>query len=52
MAIDSIIIDIVEANYELLCDLETLLGLACVLPLLEAMQGLSKFVQTQTNFHL
>jgi hypothetical protein len=50
MAIDSTIIDIVKANYELLCDLESLLGLACVLPLMEAMQTLSKYVQTQTTF--
>jgi hypothetical protein len=50
MAIDSIAIDIAKANYELLCDLETLLGLTCVLPLLEAMQALSKFAQTQTTF--
>lgn len=50
MAIDSTTIDIAEANYELLCDPHTLLGLACVLPLLEAMQALSKFAQIRTTF--
>jgi hypothetical protein len=32
-----------KANYELLCDIEMLLGLACILPCLKIMQGLSKF---------
>jgi len=27
-------------NYELLCDVETIMGLTCVLPMLEAMQSL------------
>ncbi len=34
-----------KANYELLCDIEILLGLACILPCLETMQGLSKFAK-------
>jgi hypothetical protein len=51
MAIDSTtIVDIAKANYELLCDPHIFLGLACVLPLLETMQALSKFAQTQTTF--
>jgi hypothetical protein len=37
MAIDSASGQITEANYELLCDVETLLGLACVIPLLEVV---------------
>jgi len=43
MVDDSIIIVIVKVNYELLCDVETLRNLACVLPLVEVVQGLSKF---------
>jgi hypothetical protein len=27
----------VKTNYEFLCDVETIMGLACVLPMLEAM---------------
>jgi len=34
-----------KANYELLCDIEMLLGLACILPCLKTMQGLSKFAK-------
>jgi hypothetical protein len=34
-----------KANYELFCDIEMLLGLACILPCLETMQGLSKFLE-------
>jgi len=37
---------ITKANLELLCDNETFMGLTCVLPLLECMQSLSKFVQS------
>ncbi len=43
MVEDNVSIVIVKANYELLYDVETLLGLACVLPLLELVQGLFKF---------
>ncbi len=32
------------ANYELLCDIETVMGLTCLLPMLEALQGLNKYV--------
>jgi hypothetical protein len=34
-----------KANYELLCNVENFLGLACIMPLLEVVQGLSKFAQ-------
>jgi hypothetical protein len=37
MAIYSPTIDVVKKNYEFSCDVERLLGLACVLPLLESM---------------
>jgi hypothetical protein len=43
MVEDNVSIAIVKANYELLYDVETLLGLVCVLPLLELVQGLFKF---------
>ncbi len=36
-------IETTKINYELLCDVETLLGISCTLFLLETMQGLSKF---------
>jgi hypothetical protein len=45
MAKDSTIITTTKTNYEFLCDAKTLLGLACVLPLLEVVHGLSKFAQ-------
>jgi hypothetical protein len=32
---------VVATNYELLCDVETMMGLTCVLPMLEAMQNLN-----------
>jgi hypothetical protein len=37
---------IAKANLELLCDSETFMGLMYILPLLECMQNLSKFVQS------
>jgi hypothetical protein len=40
MVIDSPTIGIAKTNYELHCDVEALLGLACVLLLLELVQGL------------
>ncbi len=38
------------ANYELLCDIETVMGLTCLLPMLEALQGLNKYVQNRNTF--
>jgi len=38
-------IEDVKGNYELLSDIEMLLGLACILPCLETRQKLSKFAQ-------
>jgi hypothetical protein len=43
MVIDNVNVQITKANYELLCDVKMLLGLACVIPLLEMVQGFSKF---------
>jgi hypothetical protein len=50
MATKSATIDNTKLNYELLCDVKTLLGLACVLPLLEVMQRLFKFAQRCDTF--
>jgi hypothetical protein len=47
MVKDSVIVDTIKTNYELLCDLEMLLGLSCSIPLLELVQGLSKISQSQ-----
>lgn len=34
-------------NYELLCDVEIVMGLTCVLLMLEAVQSLNKFIQNK-----
>jgi len=47
MVEDNVTIDIGKTNYELLCDLEMLFGFSCIIPLLELVQGLSKFAQSQ-----
>jgi hypothetical protein len=47
MVEDNVTISIGKINYELLCDLETLLGLSYIIPLLELVQGLSTFAQSQ-----
>jgi hypothetical protein len=41
---------VVATNYELFCDVETLMGLTCVLPMLDAMQSLSKLAQNKDRF--
>ncbi len=41
---------VVATNYELLCDVETMMGLTCVLPMLEVIQNLNKFVQNKYYF--
>jgi hypothetical protein len=45
MAPNNATIEIAKTNCEFLCDVETLLGLLCVFPLLKLGQGLSKFAQ-------
>jgi hypothetical protein len=35
MVEDNVTLDIGKINYELLCDLEMLLGFSCIIPLLE-----------------
>jgi hypothetical protein len=47
---NSIVIMITKTNYELLCDIKTLLGVACVLLLLEEIQNLFKFAQGCDTF--
>ncbi len=47
MVEDNVIVDTTKINYELMCDLETLLGLSCIIPLLELVQGLSKIARSQ-----
>jgi hypothetical protein len=41
---------VANTNYELLCDVETIMGLTCVLPMLETMQSLSKLAQNRDAF--
>jgi hypothetical protein len=43
MILDSFVNQQAKQNYEHLCDLRILLGLACILPLLESMHALIKF---------
>jgi hypothetical protein len=43
MALDSLTNQEAKHNYEHLCDLHILLGLACILPLLESVHALIKF---------
>jgi hypothetical protein len=47
MALDSLTYQQAKLNYENLCDLQVLLGLACILPLLEFVHSLIKFAQTR-----
>ncbi len=39
-----------KTNYELLCNVEITMGLTCVLPMLEAIQSLSKLAQNRDTF--
>jgi hypothetical protein len=42
---------VVATNYESLCDVETMMGLTCVLPMLEAVQSLNKLAQNTNYFN-
>jgi hypothetical protein len=42
----------ISTNYELLCDVEIVMGLMCVLPMLEIMHNLNKLVQNKYIFIL
>ncbi len=46
MAKDVAIVDNAKANYELLCNVETFLGLPHVVQLLECVRSLSNFAQS------
>ncbi len=37
--------DTTKVDYKLLCDVDTILGLSYVVPMLEVVQGLSKYTQ-------
>jgi hypothetical protein len=39
-----------RTNYELLCNVEIVMGLTCVLPMLEAIQSSSKVAQNIDTF--
>jgi hypothetical protein len=41
---------VVATNYELLCDVETMMGLTCVFAMLEVVQSLSELVQNKNCF--
>jgi hypothetical protein len=41
---------VAATDYELFCDVETLMGLTCVLTMLEAMQSLNKLVENKDCF--
>jgi hypothetical protein len=43
MAIDNGIVEASKANFVNLCDVSTILGLSCVLPMLEFINALVKF---------
>ncbi len=41
---------VAATNYELLYDVETMMGLTCVLPMLEAVESLNKLAQNRDLF--
>jgi hypothetical protein len=41
---------VVATNYELFCDVQMVMGLTCVWPMLEGVQSLSKLVQNKDCF--
>jgi hypothetical protein len=50
MVKDNVIVDTTKTNYELLSDVETLMGFFCIILSLELVHGLSKFAQNQQTF--
>jgi hypothetical protein len=50
MAYDSVSVARMRVNLDLLCDVHMLLGLSCLLPLLEAINALIKFSQGKDVF--
>lgn len=43
---EHVVHDFFKANLELLCDNEVFLGLICIIPILQCVQGMSRFAQT------
>ncbi len=41
---------VADTNYEFLCDVETIMGLTCVLFMLETVQSLNKLTQNKDTF--
>ncbi len=50
MVVDNGIVEASKANLVNLCDVGTILGLPCVLPMLESINALMKFVQVNDVF--
>jgi hypothetical protein len=44
MATNSVNVESTKANFLNLCDIHMILGLPCILPMLESVNGLMKFV--------
>jgi hypothetical protein len=44
------IVVVVKTNFQYLCDIEVVMGLACIMPLLESVHALIKFVQARNTF--
>jgi len=50
MSQDNVLVIQTMFNLNLLCDLHMLMGLSCLLPLLELVNALIKFVQRRDDF--
>jgi hypothetical protein len=50
MATKSVYMELAKANFLNLCDIHMILGLPCILPMLEFVNGLMKFVQSKDVF--
>jgi hypothetical protein len=50
MAQDAIVNEFTTTNCELTCEVETILGLTSMMPMLQILQGLNKYVQNHETF--
>jgi hypothetical protein len=50
MSDDAISIPNAKTNYKLLCNVEIVMGLTCMLPMLEAIYSLNKLVSNKDTF--
>jgi hypothetical protein len=50
MATNSVNVESAKANFLNLCDIHMILGLPCILPMLDSVNGLMKFVQDKDVF--